>query len=300
MAKYTKEDMIEQIENCKKLGIQDQGRLYQIQSGMRAGVELSVIEAVSKPELSEIQIQRILGLAVNGYPEEEIQKLCCDPEKIADNIEAYYKNLYGTDRRKVYQEIFDGFQIQWQKNYDQLLMQTDTLSNMLQFLRVQLELKEREVQEVREQIVALQNQLNDGQEQLQVLKAEKAVWSEQQEREKKEVQEAYRIIPEEEENEDEYEDSESMPENGSAESIRVVKQGFMEKIFRKRTKNDDPEKELITLIERLDDEQIEEVLQGYEQGLSMEEIKRYAKPGLSLRQMREIKKLLLRSKGESK
>lgn len=293
MTKYTKEDMIERIEDCKKLGIQDQGRLYQIQSGMRAGMELSVIEAVSKPELSEIQMQRILGLAVNGYPEEEIKKLCHAPEKIEDNIEAYYKNLYGTDRRKVYQEIFDSFQIQWQKNFDQLLKQTDTLSNMLQFLRVQLELKEREVQEVREQIISLQNQLNDEQTRLRVLEEEKAVWSEQQKKE----QEAYRILPEEEETVDEY-DFEGVPETGLTEDIRVVKQGFMKKIFQRRTRNDDPEKELITLIERLDDEQIEEVLQGYEQGLSMEEIKRYAKPGLSLRQMREIKKLLLRSKGK--
>lgn len=295
MAKYTKEDMIERIEDCKKLGIQDQGKLYQIQSGMRAGIELSVIEAVSKPELSEIQMQRILGLAVNGYPEEEIHKLCHEPEKISDHIEAYYKNLYGTDRRKVYQEIFDSFQIQWQKNFDQLLKQTDTLSNMLQFLRVQLELKEREVQEVREQIISLQNQLNDEQTRLRVLEEEKAVWSEQQKKE----QEEYRILPEEEETVDEY-DFEGVPETGLVEGIRVVKQGFMKKIFQRRTRNDAPEKELIILIERLDDEQIEEVLQGYEQGLSMEEIKRYAKPGLSLRQMQEIKKLLLRSKGESK
>lgn len=295
MAKYTKEDVIECIENCKKKGIQDQWRLFLIQVGMRADVNPGVIDAVSRPELSEEQMQRILGLAVNGYPEAEILKLCSDPEHIPGHIERYYKKLYGADRQRIYQEIFDNFQVQWQKNFDQLLKQTNILSNMLQFMKSQLELKEREVQEVREQIISLQNQLNDEQTRLRVLEEEKAVWSEQQKKE----QEAYRILPEEEETVDEY-DFEGVPETGLVEDIRVVKQGFMKKIFQRRTRNNAPEKELITLIERLDDEQIEEVLQGYEQGLSMEEIKRYAKPGLSLRQMREIKKLLLRSKGESK
>ena len=40
---------------------------------------------------------------------------------------------------------------------------------------------------------------------------------------------------------------------------------------------------------------MEQVLDGYEQGLSLEEIRSYAKPGYSTHQMQEMKKLLLKA-----
>ena len=63
----------------------------------------------------------------------------------------------------------------------------------------------------------------------------------------------------------------------------------------KGKKEKNPEKKLIALIGSLDEGQMEQVLDGYEQGLSLEEIRSYAKPGYSTHQMQEMKKLLLKA-----
>lgn len=288
MAKYTKEDVIECIENCKKKGIQDQWRLFLIQVGMRADVNPGVIDAVSRPELSEEQMQRILGLAVNGYPEAEILKLCSDPEHIPGYIERYYKKLYGADRQRIYQEIFDNFQVQWQKNFDQLLKQTNILSNMLQFMKSQLELKEREVKEASEQMSSLKIQLSQEAMQIKALEEEKATWKEQRDTETEEVGEV--AVLDEEDLTEKYEDY------GGLQELSRIKERWKQTDFIKKFFSGNPERKLIMLIECLNDEQIEEVLEGYEQGLTLSEIKLYAKPELSLRKMQEIKKLLLKSK----
>ena len=62
-------------------------------------------------------------------------------------------------------------------------------------------------------------------------------------------------------------------------------------------KEPDPESYLIRLFGRLGEDQMEEVLDGYEKGLPVREIKKYAKKEYTARKMQEIKKLLLKKHG---
>ena len=139
---YSKEEVMSFIETCKKNGIQDAARLYQIQAAMRAGLTINLLEALGSPGLTELQMQQIAGLAVNGFPEEEILAVCKEPERLSQRREAYYKKTYGVDQKKIYQEVFNGFLTQWQRNFNQLLKQTETLSNTLDFLKEQVRKKE--------------------------------------------------------------------------------------------------------------------------------------------------------------
>ena len=81
------------------------------------------------------------------------------------------------------------------------------------------------------------------------------------------------------------EEKEKAPTGGFLSAISIWKG--------KKEKN--PEKKLIALIGSLDEGQMEQVLDGYEQGLSLGEIRSYAKPGYSTHQMQEMKKLLLKA-----
>lgn len=144
MEAYSKEEIVNHIETCKKNGILDGGRLYQIQTAMRAGLSAGLLEALEDPMLTERQMQQIIGLAVNGFPEKELITISRVPEQFEQHRDAHYKSAYGEDRKKIYQEIFDTFQVQWQLNFDQLLKQTETLSNTLDFLKEQVKRKEQE------------------------------------------------------------------------------------------------------------------------------------------------------------
>lgn len=145
MEVYSKEEIVNHIETCKKNGILDGGRLYQIQTAMRAGLSAGLLEALEDPMLTERQMQQIIGLAVNGFPEKELITISRVPERLSQHREAYYKKTYGVDQKKIYQEVFNGFQTQWQRNFDQLLKQTETLSNTLDFLKEQVKRKEQEL-----------------------------------------------------------------------------------------------------------------------------------------------------------
>lgn len=80
------------------------------------------------------------------------------------------------------------------------------------------------------------------------------------------------------------------------EKEKVPTGGFLSAIsIWKGKKEKNPEKKLIALIGSLDEGQMEQVLDGYEQGLSLGEIRSYAKPGYSTHQMQEMKKLLLKA-----
>lgn len=97
---YSKEEVMSFIETCKKNGIQDAARLYQIQAAMRAGLTINLLEALGSPGLTELQMQQIAGLAVNGFPEEEILAVCKEPERLSQRREAYYKRPMGWIRKK--------------------------------------------------------------------------------------------------------------------------------------------------------------------------------------------------------
>ena len=86
-----------------------------------------------------------------------------------------------------------------------------------------------------------------------------------------------------------------MPEDRGREERRSF--GILSKVSALcRPKEKHPERKLVALIGHLNEEQIEQVLDGYEQGLSLEDIKSYAKPDYSRYQMQEMKNLLLKNK----
>ena len=296
---YSKEEVMSFIETCKKNGIQDAARLYQIQAAMRAGLTINLLEALGSPGLTELQMQQIAGLAVNGFPEEEILAVCKEPERLSQHREAYYKKTYGVDQKKIYQEVFNGFQTQWQRNFDQLLKQTETLSNTIDFLKEQVKRKEQELNSAAGQIEEMHIQISKEKERAQNLEQEKSRWEmhedraepengkEQPRKENREILQEIAAAP--------YEGKTCLP-GKREEKEKAPTGGFLSALsIWKGKKEKNPEKKLIALIGSLDEGQMEQVLDGYEQGLSLEEIRSYAKPGYSTHQMQEMKKLLLKA-----
>ena len=299
MEVYSKEEIVNHIETCKKNGILDGGRLYQIQTAMRAGLSAGLLEALEDPMLTERQMQQIIGLAVNGFPEKELITISRVPEQFEQHRDAHYKSAYGEDRKKIYQEIFDTFQVQWQRNFDQLLKQTETLSNTLDFLKEQVKRKEQELNSAAGQIEELHIQISKEKERAQNLEQEKSRWEmhedraepengkEQPRKENREILQEIAAAP--------YEGKTCLP-GKREEKEKAPTGGFLPALsIWKGKKEKNPEKKLIALIGSLDEGQMEQVLDGYEQGLSLEEIRSYAKPGYSTHQMQEMKKLLLKA-----
>ena len=275
---YSKEEVMSFIETCKKNGIQDAARLYQIQAAMRAGLTINLLEALGSPGLTELQMQQIAGLAVNGFPEEEILAVCKEPERLSQRREAYYKKTYGVDQKKIYQEVFNGFLTQWQRNFNQLLKQTETLSNTLDFLKEQVRKKEQEIQAALKQTEELRRQAAKERERAKDLELEGTATGEAETEDQRTTVE-----------------KEQMPEDRGREERRSF--GILSKVSALcRPKEKHPERKLVALIGHLNEEQIEQVLDGYEQGLSLEDIKSYAKPDYSRYQMQEMKNLLLKNK----
>lgn len=264
---YSKEEVMSFIETCKKNGIQDAARLYQIQAAMRAGLTINLLEALGSPGLTELQMQQIAGLAVNGFPEEEILAVCKEPERLSQRREAYYKKTYGVDQKKIYQEVFNGFLTQWQRNFNQLLKQTE---------------------ELRRQAAKERERAKD-------LELERAGWEVQKAGAGPEGQEGTATGEAETEDQRTTVEKEQMPEDRGREERRSF--GILSKVSALcRPKEKHPERKLVALIGHLNEEQIEQVLDGYEQGLSLEDIKSYAKPDYSRYQMQEMKNLLLKNK----
>lgn len=295
MEAYSKEEIVNHIETCKKNGILDGGRLYQIQTAMRAEISAGLLEALEDPTLTERQMQQIIGLAVNGFPEKELTAICRVPEQLEQHRDSHYKSVYGEDRKKIYQEIFDTFQVQWQRNFDQLLKQTETLSNTLDFLKEQVRLKEQEIQKALDQTEELRRQAAEERERAKNLELERAGWEMQKAGERPEGQEG--IAKGEAETEDGRTTAEK--EQMTADRDRKEKRpiGILAKVTAFcRPKEKHPERKLVELIGCLNEGQIEQVLDGYEQGLSLEDIKSYAKPDYSRYQMQEMKNVLLKSR----
>lgn len=293
MEVYSKEEIMNYMETCKKNGIQDVGRLFQIQAAMRAGLNNSLLAELSRLELSERQIQQIIGLAVNSFPEEELVSVCREPERLEQHREAYYQGRYGNDPKKVYQEVFDTFQVQWQRNFDQVLKQTEILSNTLEFLKEQVKQKEQEIMTVTKQAEELHMQVEKERKRAEELELEKLSWEVQ--RSGAESRENVKDAAQSEENvkvsgrkEDKPADLNRRPKGPSGMLAKVS--AFCQR------KEKHPEQKLITFIGNLEEEQIEQVLDGYEQGLTLEEIQSYAKPGYNAYQMEKMKNLLLKGR----
>lgn len=277
MAKYNKDEVNAYLEECKSKGIQDPGCLYQIQRAMWTGFPENILHAISVPGLTEGQLMKLFGLVVNGFPEQEVIQLCQEPKKLQGCLDRYYGELYRADREKIYQEVFDGFQKSWQSNFDQLLKQSNTLSDTLKFL--QKKIQEQEAQLGREQ---------------------EAVW--ENERLKQELSACEKRLQKETERADAAEREIQFSNPPKPEAVvktvpdakapREKKKSWLFSCKNKKA----GKKELLALVTQLDETQFEEVLDGYEKDLSMAEISQYARPEFTPEQMRKIKQLLLKMK----
>lgn len=270
MAKYNKDEVNAYLEECKSKGIQDPVCLYLIQRAMWTGFPENILHAISVPGLTEVQLMKLFGLVVNGFPEQEVIQLCQEPKKLQGCLERYYGELYRGDREKIYQEVFDSFQASWQQNFDQLLKQTDTLSDNLKFLQEQMEKKEQDLKEVREREKLLESKLQ------KLAVPEKGMADEVEQSDSVQAEKTIQTEPVQE-----------------TETVKPVKKRKMWAFSRKRKKN-----ALIAMTAQLNDEQFEEALDGYEKGLSVEEIRQYARPEISAAQMARMKELLLKMKSQ--
>ena len=66
--------------------------------------------------------------------------------------------------------------------------------------------------------------------------------------------------------------------------------------FLQRNLHKNPEERLLALLKPLEDDQIEEVIDGLEKGLEYREVKRYADPDYSANKMKEMKIILLKQR----
>ena len=133
MQTYDSEEVKAYVAHCKEKGIQDSSRLFWLQTAMRAGIDKDLLESLEDPKLTNYDAFRILGCNTMGIPNEILTEITKKPETITERIEKYYEEKYTPDKKKIYQEIFDSFQVQWQQNFNQLLKQTELLSDTQEF-----------------------------------------------------------------------------------------------------------------------------------------------------------------------
>lgn len=273
MQTYNKEEIADCTAFFKEHGITDILRLYLINVAMRAKMDRKVLEVLADPKLTEFQLLKGIAYAAIPLPKETLKKMCLEPDNMQRFVEEYYQDIYSIDRKEIYQEIYESFYVQWQNNFSQLLKQTELLSDTLEFLKEQIILKESQVNKLQQELDEERERTQKEAARARNLEEERKVWEVRQEA----------PIPA---------PVLQQPSQESNLKEQQKKEGMLPGIFKKK----DPGTQLIALIGNLNDDQIEEVLDGWEKGLSLKEVKKYAKPGYTVRQMQEIKKILLERK----
>lgn len=268
MQTYDNEEIKEYVEYCKNKGIKDSSILYWLQNAMRAGVNKNILGIFEDTRLTDIEVFQLLACALAEIPESTLKEFAKNPDTISTQIQKYYERMYSPDRKKIYQEIFDEFQVQWQQSFNQLLKQTELLSNMQEFLKKQIIEKEAQIGNLQRTIDNLKEKIRQEQRRAENLELEKKEWENNQEK----AEDSAKVT--------------SAPGN--------VKESGKIMCFLKGVLQKNPEKQMIDLIESLEDGQIEEVIDGLEKGLDYKTVKRYAKPNYSVKKMREIKNILLK------
>ena len=265
------------MAHCKEKGIQDSSRLFWLQSAMRAGVDKNVLEILEDPRLTTFDAFRILACAIIEIPESLLREIAKEPDTITERLQKYYEEKYAPDRKKIYQEIFDNFQVQWQQNFNQLLKQTELLSDTQEFLKSQILEREKRVADLQRTTDELRESVRQERRRAENLKQEKEEWKKYQE--KTEVNGEVEIAAE----------TGDLPAQQPEKQWNVI--NFLQRGFQKS-----PEDRLLALIKPLEDDQIEEVIDGLEKGLEYREVKRYADPDYSANKMKEMKIILLKQR----
>lgn len=277
MQTYDSEEIKAYVAHCKEKGIQDSSRLFWLQSAMRAGVDKNVLEILEDPRLTTFDAFRILACAIIEIPESLLREIAKEPDTITERLQKYYEEKYAPDRKKIYQEIFDNFQVQWQQNFNQLLKQTELLSDTQEFLKSQILEREKRVADLQRTTDELRESVSQERRRAENLEQEKEEWKKYQE--KTEVNGEVEIAAE----------TGDLPAQQPEKQWNVI--NFLQRGFQKS-----PEDRLLALIKPLEDDQIEEVIDGLEKGLEYREVKRYADPDYSANKMKEMKIILLKQR----
>lgn len=246
MEKYTKEDIVNHINQCKNNQVTDAGRLYQIQLAMRADIDKEIVQAISAPAMTEKLIFQISGLAINGVPTEEIIKICQQPNRLEEIRDTYYQSLYGSDNNSNQNlKIIHEFQAVSQQHFDQISRQSETVSDQVRLIKEALDKKDTKLESMEQCLKCMKEQLEKG-------AGNNTNFKEQPDMQKKEL---FKNVK------------------------RLLKLPFykLQVIFRNR-KKDKESKKILSIVKDLDDEQAELVLAGYEQGLTIKDIKKYILP----------------------
>ena len=277
MQTYDSEEIKAYVAHCKEKGIQDSSRLFWRQSAMRAGVDKNVLEILEDPRLTTFDAFRILACAIIEIPESLLKEIAKAPDTITDHLQKYYEGKYEPDRKKIYQEIFDNFQVQWQQNFNQLLKQTELLSDTQEFLKSQILEREKRVADLERTIDELRESVRQERRRAENLEQEKEEWKKYQEKT------------------DVNGEGENAAKTGDLPAQQLEKQwgviNFLQRSIQKR-----PGERLLALIKPLEDDQIAEVIDGLEKGLEYREVKRYADPDYSANKMKEMKIILLKQR----
>lgn len=270
-------------EDVKK--IEEQLAAKGIKSGSNKEMELSICLRYGVPQsringmlahiekLSDTQMVDICTCILMDMDEQTIEQMCRNPTELETYRHTWLEAAYAPKRQEIYQEVFQEFHTRWQTEFDQLRGQTDMISRFFIFLQVQIEKKEEEIKEL--------TQYRESR--MEALNGKKACLTENVPEEKEEKKEKVKKEPPR--------TTASKGKQLEGETLAAKAKGFL-------FKEPDPETYLIRLFAKLEEGQMEVVLDGYEKGLSIGEIKKYAKKEYSAQKMQEIKKLLLRKHGQ--
>ena len=280
MQAYNREEINAYTEHCKRKGIQDTSRLFWLQTAMRAGIDKDLLESLEDPKLTNYDAFRILGCNTIGIPNEILTEITKQPETITERIEKYYEEKYTPDKKKIYQEIFDSFQVQWQQNFNQLLKQTELLSDTQEFLKSQILEREKRVADLQRTADELRESVRQERRRAENLEQEKEEWKKYQEKPKTNDQVEIAV------------------KTGDSPEQHIEKQQIQGRFvkFLQRNLHKNPGERLLALLKPLEDDQIEEVIDGLEKGLEYREVKRYADPDYSANKMKEMKIILLKQR----
>lgn len=239
---------------------------------LRYGVPQSKINCVLQhiEKLSDTQTVDICTCILMDMDQQTIEEMCRYPKELETYKRNFLEANYAPKHQKIYQEVFQEFHIRWQTEFDQLRSQTDMLSRFFIFLQVQIEKKDEEIKELsryrESRMEALNGKHPDG-------------WAETVLDAKGEKEEKVR-------KEKHQKKISKVKKQADGETLAAKAKGFL-------FKKPDPETYLIRLFAKMEEGQMEAVLDGYEKGLPIDEIKKYAKKEYSAQKMHEMKKLLL-------
>lgn len=278
---YTMKDAKNISAELLEKGIEAESNKYQtimlaLKYGMPNEQKDCLMRAASK--LSDSELLEVFASQLAEIDGEMIEKMCHDPENIAAYREEFYKARYLPAKSAVYKEVFEEFHEKWKAELDRTVKQEEMMSNTFDFLKEQLDKREAEIESLKKELeeeraARMQEEVSEPEEQEPILE---------------EVQE---LMPE--------------PEAGLSEKEEINRPNLPEasgvtSFFKKLLPAKDDYAVLLKLYERLSMEQMEVVVSGYEQGLSLAEIKKYAKEKYSAEKMEKMKELLLKNKNVKK